>query len=70
MLRLRLFHMNHNWFPAFTLPDCVPDGCVYMHAAVYRFQIMMDGGVKSKDHETVYTRTLYISINLLLMLQP
>lgn len=62
--------MKDNLFPAFTLSDCVPDGCVHMHAEVYRFRIMMDGGVKSKDHETVYTRTLYISINLLLMLQP
>lgn len=42
---------------------------VYMRSAVYEFTIMMDGGVKCKEHETVYTRTLYISIHLLLMQQ-
>lgn len=62
--------MEYNWFPAFSLPECVPDGCAYMRSAAYEFRIMMDGGVKSKEHETVYTRTLYISIHLLLMQQP
>lgn len=65
-----LFDMEDNWFPALSLPECIPDGCVYMHAAAYEFGTMMDGGVKSKEHETVYTGTLYISIHLLLMQQP
>lgn len=47
----------------------MPDGCVYMCATVYEFRIMMDGTMKSKEHEAVYTRTLYISIHLLLMQQ-
>lgn len=62
--------MEDNWSPAFSLPECVPDGCVYMHSAAYEFWIMMDGRVKSKEHESVYTRTRYISIHLLLMQQP
>lgn len=62
--------MEDNWSPAFSLPECVPDGCVYMHSAAYEFWIMMDGRVKSKEHESVYARTRYISIHLLLMQQP
>lgn len=62
--------MEDNWFPAFSLPECVPDGCVYMRWAAYEFRIMMDGWMKSKEHETVYATTLYISIHLLLMQQP
>lgn len=65
-----LFDMKDNWFPALSPPECVPDGCVPMHAAAYEFRMMMDCGVKSKEHEPVYTRTLYISIHLLLMQQP
>lgn len=62
--------MEDNWFPAFSVPECVPDGCVYMRWAAYEFRIMMDGWVKSKEHETVYATTPYISIHLLLMQQP
>lgn len=62
--------MENNLFPDFFfLPLCIPDGCVCMCAAAYEFRIMMDGTMKSKEHEAVYTRTLYISIHLLLMQQ-
>lgn len=45
------------------------DVCTRVSAA-YEFTTMMDGEVKSKEHETVYTRTLYIFIHLPLMQQP
>lgn len=69
-LGFQLFDMKDLWFPGFSRSDCIPDGCVYMHAAVYEFGIMMDDGTKRRGHEPVYTGTRYISIHLLLMQQP
>lgn len=38
-----------------------------VRSAAYEFRIMMDGRAESKEQETVYTSTLYISIHLPLM---
>lgn len=66
----RLFDPGDNWFPAFSPPGCVPDGCVYTRSAAYEFRIMMDGRAKSKEHETAFAATPHVSIHLLLMQQP
>lgn len=40
---------------------------VSVRSTAYEFRIMMDGRAESREQETVYTTTLYISIHLPLM---
>lgn len=68
-LSSNLFDMRDLWFPAFGPAECLTDGCVYTHTAVYEIWMMMDDGVRSKGHEPVNSGTPYISIHLLLMQQ-